>query len=221
MPAQKKETNIRDIDVLVIGGGIAATFAAIKTKEAGAKKVVQVCKAYSGASGNSAFAASVIHVCFPEDDLDDRVKRLSRSLAYIGQQDIIKDDLEESYDILKDLDSYGCDFIKDEKGNFVRLPARGAYPTVVFRGPQMMRAVRKAESQRGVELIDRVMITDLLTRDNQAVGAVGFGLDKGDFYIFESKATILATGSTWYKGLLPGHRDLRFPLRRPVHHQAP
>jgi succinate dehydrogenase/fumarate reductase flavoprotein subunit len=202
-----KKINLRGIDVLVLGGGIAAAFASIKAKEAGARKVVQVCKAYSGASGNSAFAASVIHVCFPEDDLDDRVKRLSRSLAYIAQQDIIKDDLEESYGILKDLDSYGGDFIKDEKGNFVRLPARGAYPTVVFRGPQMMRAVRKAEKKKGVELMDRVMITDILTRDKQAVGAVGFGLDNGDYYVFESKTTILATGSTWYKGLLPGHRD--------------
>ena len=79
------ELRIKDIDVLVIGGGLAAAFAAIKAKEAGAKRVVQVCKGATGCTGNSAFAASVIHVCFPEDDLDDRLKRLSRSLAYIAQ----------------------------------------------------------------------------------------------------------------------------------------
>jgi len=198
---------IKDIDVLVIGGGIAASFAAIKAKEAGAEKVAMVCKGRVGCTGNSAFAAGVIHVCFPEDDLYDRVRRLSRSLAYIAQQDIIKDGLEHSFDLLKDMDSYGCDFVKDEKGNFVRLPARGFYPTVVFRGHQMMNSMREAAENRGVELVNRVLVTDLLTRNGQAVGAVGFSLDNGDFYIFQSKTTILATGSTWYKGLLPGHRD--------------
>ena len=39
--APRVETNTIDgIDVLVAGGGIAATFAAIKAKEAGAKRVV-------------------------------------------------------------------------------------------------------------------------------------------------------------------------------------
>lgn len=203
----KNEVRISDIDVLVIGGGLAAGFAAMKAKETGAKRVVQICKGATGCTGNSAFAASVMHVCFPEDDLDDRLMRLSRSLAYIAQQDMIKDHLEESYGILLDMDSYGCGFLKDEKGNFLRLAARGAYPTVVFRGHQMMIGIRKAEIKSEIELVDNVMVTDLLVRDGQVIGAVGFDFRKGDFYIFESKTTILATGSTWYKGLVPGQRD--------------
>jgi succinate dehydrogenase/fumarate reductase flavoprotein subunit len=202
-----EDTRISDIDVLVIGGGLAAAFAAIKAKENGARRVVQVCKGRTGCSGNSAFAASVMHVCFPEDDLDDRLRRLTRSLACIAQQDLIQDHLEESYRILEDMDGFGCGFLKNEKGGFLRATARGAYPTVVFRGHQMMRAMRRAEKDRGVELIDGVMVTDLLTRDGREVGAVGFNVEKGDFFVFEAKTTILATGSTWYKGLLPGHRD--------------
>ena len=204
----KEGENVRiEADVLVIGGGISATFAAIKAKEAGAEKVVMVCKGRVGCSGNSAFAAGVMHVCFPEDDLPDRVRRLSRSLAWIAQQDIIQDGLEQSFDRLKDMDSYGCSFVKDETGNFVRLPARGFYPTVVFRGHQMMNAMRETAEKKGIEVVNRVMVTDLLTRNGQVVGAVGFSLDNGDFYVLQSKATILATGSTWYKGLLAGHRD--------------
>ncbi|MBW1773447.1 MAG: FAD-binding protein [Deltaproteobacteria bacterium] len=198
---------IQSIDVLVIGGGLAAAFAAIKAKENGAGRVVQVCKGRTGCTGNSAFAASVMHVCFPEDDLDDRVKRLTRSLAYIAQQDLIQDHLEESYPILLEMDSFGCGFLKDEKGNFIRAQARGAYPTVMFRGHEMMQGMREAEIKRGVELVDGVMVTDLLTREGRVIGAVGFNFQNGDFHIFEAKTTILATGSTWYKGLLPGHRD--------------
>ena len=51
------EQKITDIDVLVIGGGLAAAFAAIKAKEKGAERVVQVCKGRTGCTGNSAFAA--------------------------------------------------------------------------------------------------------------------------------------------------------------------
>ena len=198
---------ITDIDVLVIGGGLAAAFAALKAKENGAERVVQVCKGRTGCTGNSAFAASVMHVCFPEDDPDDRLRRLARSLGYIAQQDLLRDHLEESYPLLKEMDGFGCGFFKNEKGDFIRTRARGAYPTVKFRGHQMMQAMRAAEKIRGVELIDGVMVTELLTREGRSIGAVGFDIRKGDFFIFEAKATILATGSTWYKGLLPGHRD--------------
>ena len=38
------EQRIEDIDVLVIGGGLAGVYAAIKAKESGAGKVVQVDK---------------------------------------------------------------------------------------------------------------------------------------------------------------------------------
>lgn len=50
----------------------------------------------------------------------------------------------------------------------------------------MMRAMRRAEKERGVELIDGVMVTDLLTRDGRVVGAVGFRVEKGDFFIFRA-----------------------------------
>jgi succinate dehydrogenase/fumarate reductase flavoprotein subunit len=49
------DESTRIIDVLVIGGGLAAAFAAIKAKENGAQRVVQVCKV-DRCSGNSAFA---------------------------------------------------------------------------------------------------------------------------------------------------------------------
>ncbi len=39
------DTIMRECDVLVIGGGISGAFAAIRAREAGAKKVIQVDKA--------------------------------------------------------------------------------------------------------------------------------------------------------------------------------
>ena len=203
-----QEVRVTDIDVLVIGGGLAGTYAAIRAKESGANKVVQVDKGHVGKSGNSCFGAGVMHVFFPEqDDLEDRVRRLSRSLGYIAQQDLIQEHLEDSFQILGEMDSAGVDFVKGAGGEFERRPGRGYYPVVMFRGFQLMDAMSKAARKAGVEQFNKVMMTGLLSRDGIAVGGVGFNLLSGDFYVFESKATVLATGSTWYKGLLPGQRD--------------
>ena len=207
---RKKDFYFRDreIDVLVVGGGLAGVFASIKAKESGARRVVQVDKGSVGKSGNSCFAAGVMHIYFPqEDDLEDRVKRLTRSLGYIAQQDMIQTHLEDSFNILQEMEKLGADFLKTQDGKFERRPGRGHYPIVMFRGPQMMESMKNASITKGVEHFNKIMITDLLLRDGRVVGAVGFNIQNGDFYIFEAKATVLATGSTFYKGLLPGHRD--------------
>jgi succinate dehydrogenase/fumarate reductase flavoprotein subunit len=203
-----EEIRVKDIDVLVIGGGLAGVYAAIKAKEAGASCVVLVDKGKMGKSGNSCFAAGVMHVFFPqEDDLEDRVRRLTRSLGYLARQDMIKEHLEQSFVIVKEMDKWGVDFLKGSEGNFERRPGRGYYPVVMFRGTQMMETMRKVALKSGVKEFSKIMITDLLTQEGRVAGAVGFHIQMGDFYIFEAKTTILATGSTWYKGLLPGHRD--------------
>jgi succinate dehydrogenase / fumarate reductase flavoprotein subunit len=198
---------IGNIDVLVIGGGIAATFAAIKAKEAGATRVVQVDKGTVGKSGNSCFAAGVIHVCFPEDDLDDRVKRLSRSVGYLAQQDLIRDHLEDSFPALEDMRRYGAHFATNADGSYFRMAGRGAYPVVQFYSTQLMDALRQHAQAIGVEQCNRFFVTDLLTTKGEVVGACGFDQNDGQFRVFEARTTVLATGATYYKGIHPGQRD--------------
>lgn len=201
---------IEDIDVLVIGGGIAGAFAAIKAKEAGAKKVIQIDKGHVGKSGNSAFGAGVMHVLLPnqkDEDLADRLRRLVRAQGYLVQQDLLQDHLEQSWGIVQDLEKWGVEFERTVEGEIESHPGRGAHPVIMFHGPQLMHTLMKTGLQMGIHQIHRVMITDLLTNDEKVVGAVGFNIRDGNFFVFKARTTILATGSTWYKGLLPGHRD--------------
>jgi succinate dehydrogenase/fumarate reductase flavoprotein subunit len=199
---------IDDIDVLVIGGGVSATFAAIKAKEAGARRVVQVDKGAVGKTGNSCFAAGVIHVTFPkEDSLDDRLRRLTRSVGFLAQQDLIQDHLQDSYPILEDMRNYGVRFVMNPDGTYRRLAGRGAYPIVSFYSTQFMDALRIKAQVIGVEQINRVYMTELVTRNDEVIGAVGFQQHTGEFYSFRAKATVLATGGTYYKGIHPGQRD--------------
>jgi succinate dehydrogenase / fumarate reductase flavoprotein subunit len=201
---------LSDIDVLVIGGGIAGCFAAIKAKQAGAGKVVQVDKGHAGKSGNSAFGAGVMHVLLPDEteaDLADRLKRLTRAQGFLVHQDLFQDHLEQSWGVVQDLVTWGVEFERTSEGNIEAHPGRGARDIIMFHGPQMMDALMKAAKKMGVQQINRVNTTDLLTDEGRVLGAVGFNIRDGKYFVFESKATVLATGSTWYKGLLPAHRD--------------
>ncbi len=77
---------------------------------------------------------------------------------------------------------------------------------VVIRvwGTTFKPALRKECRRLGVRIFDRVMATSLLTeggvQGTRVVGATGFDNRTGEFIIFKSKATILATaiaGSIW------------------------
>ena len=65
----------------------------------------------------------------------------------------------------------------------------------------------KKECQRlGVQIFDRIMATSLLTeggaQGTRVIGATGFNTRTGEFLIFQSKATVLATAGDFYMWML-------------------
>jgi succinate dehydrogenase/fumarate reductase flavoprotein subunit len=90
-------------------------------------------------------------------------------------------------------------FIKSDKDEDTRT-------NVVIRvwGSTFKPALKKECKRLGVKIFDRVMATSLLTENGvqggRVVGATGFNNRTGEFMIFKSKSTILATagaGSIW------------------------
>jgi succinate dehydrogenase/fumarate reductase flavoprotein subunit len=201
---------LKEIDVLVIGGGIAGAIAAIKAKEAGAKQVVIMTKGHVGKGGNSAFAAGVMHAVHPrerDEEKRDRLWRLARAQGFLADQMMLQDHLEDTLSLIPDLESYGVEFEKTATGEIEQHEGRGAHPVIMFHGHQLMNTVMKAARKQGIKFLNHVMFTDFLTKNDSVIGAVGFNFRTGDFYQLEAKATVLATGSTWYKGLMVGHKD--------------
>ncbi|MDP2727407.1 MAG: FAD-binding protein, partial [Dehalococcoidia bacterium] len=189
-----------ETDVLIIGGGIAGLFAAIKAKEGNpGAKVTLVDKACPGASGCSAFAAGVFLYCQPGDDTEPLVRQIVEDNAeYLIDQDYVRIAAAESYDRFRDLQEFGVEFLKDRRGQITRVPALAAKTGLCSPfggGPHLMWKMRAEALKRGVVMFDRFMTTDLLTDNGGCIGAVGFGVRDGEFYIFKGRATVLAGGN--------------------------
>ncbi|MBM2811542.1 MAG: fumarate reductase [Chloroflexi bacterium] len=190
-------------DILVVGGGIAGAFAAIKARETGAD-VVLVDKAFFGRGGASALASGVYATYMPGDDMENRLAatctapHVNRRLA---ERFILR-----TYECLMDMDGWGVKWIKEDGVIARRMSGGGGtdYPTNAMMaegGPQMMMALRGHALREGVRVINRVMITDLLTSDGAhptggaIVGAVGIHTRTAEPWVFRARATIICAGA--------------------------
>ena len=93
-------------DVLIIGGGIAGCFAAIKAREAGAKNVIQLDKGQIGMSGCSAFAAGIYTAFCPEEDDYDKVFKelIVEPAPFIVDQERLRIHLEMVWDTVIEME---------------------------------------------------------------------------------------------------------------------
>ncbi len=209
-------------DVLVVGGGCAGLFSAIKARESG-KKVILVDKAYIGRSGCSPFAAGAINVRLPEDDLHTWMEEIIVRGEYLNDQEWVKLQLEEGYKLVDEMQAWGKKYGKlimdeDANGKYVRRKARGNIKTLtgVMNALPMMDTLRRKSKEVGVELVERVMVTHLFAHDGRVVAALGLQTRTGEVHLFEAPAVVLAAGGCGFKSYFIGHHN----LTGEAHHMA-
>src|SRR3990170_4285497 len=193
-------------DVLVIGGGLAGVWAVIRAKDF-ADEVVLVDKARVSRSGASTSAAGVMLAPQDDDNLNLWMREIVEKGEYLNDQDWVQKLLIDQIQRIKDMESWGIPFERDESGRIKRIIGRGHEHTriLMFHGKELMEKMREALLNKGVKLVERVMVTDLLTSDGKhptsgrVVGAVGFNYRTGEQCVFESKATVVAMGSIFPK----------------------
>jgi succinate dehydrogenase/fumarate reductase flavoprotein subunit len=197
-----------ETDVLVIGGGIAGCFAAIKARDRGVNVVV-VDKASLARSGGTAAAGAGYMMYNPEwgHDLDLAMKAVAKNGEYLNDREWTRVILEDSYATYEDLLSWGVQFPaadgkigeqyqpldqKDSSG------MRSLFGQVFIRRGSF-QVLAKQVAARGVKVMSRIMITDLVTEDGRVVGAVGFSAESDHVYAFRAKATIVSAGANTFK----------------------
>ena len=87
-------------DVLVIGGGLAGLWAAIRAREQG-QCVLIVEKGFAGASGCSVFAGAVVLCLTPDDDLDTFIAEESQDADYLLDPEWAEFVVRDNYERLR------------------------------------------------------------------------------------------------------------------------
>lgn len=202
---------IIDTDVLVIGGGLAGCFAAIKAKEQDAD-VVLVDKGYVGKTGGSPYAAQTM-VFNPEwgHDFEALMEQVNVLGEYVNNRLWNEIVFKKSYERFKDLQSYGVKFF-EENGKVVQFPSpitnldfpdKEKFPPLVCQVvkwlPGWPITLRKKVKETGVVLMERIMIHELIKQDDGIAGAVGYPVDKEDPVVFHTKAVIIAAGGGGFR----------------------
>lgn len=180
-------------DVLVIGGGLAGTWAAVAAAREGAQ-VVLADKGHCGTSGVTATAGPG-HWWVPPEGREGAVaERLKRSLG-LGDPDWMRRILDLTWTSLPTLRGY-YDFSVDDEG---RPFYRG------LRGPEYMRAMRRLALDQGVRILDHHPALELLRHGDGAIaGAAGLALRGERPWTIRAGAVVLATGGCAFASRLLG-----------------
>ncbi len=224
--SSKLEKVTHKCDLLVIGAGMAGCMAAIRGASLGLKTIA-VEKADAARSGAAATGVDHIWAHFPEVQgpnygIEELVLDHMDKCGGNIHEDLLHVIAENSLDRIHDLEKMGVK-VRYEKSQFpggyilVR-QIQNVVNTLSFDGRDMKLCMTKDLKKQGVELLNRVMITGLLKKDDHVVGAVGIGTRDQKIHIFHAKAVILSTarisGGRMYEQPGPG-AGVAFNLRWP------
>ncbi|MDB1125298.1 FAD-dependent oxidoreductase [Vibrio algarum] len=199
------ELTTLETDVLVVGGGFAGCFAAVKAAEDGAD-VTMVVKGRTGRSGLTPWANSwFVYHDMPGITKDDYMKQFKLSGEYLNNQDFSMLLIDEAWDRFQEVQEWGTQtaLTHPEEGRPYYIQHGTVSRSIEYcaAGDPMRR---KALSV-GVKMIERVMITDLIKEEGKVIGGIGFHMETGKPYAILAKATILCTGPSSLKPLGMGY----------------
>lgn len=204
MEAKNFQTNVVSTDALIIGGGIAGLTAAVKIKEQRESlDVLVIDKGGIGWAGQTASSGGRLWILPKEADLDKFTKWLVEKGEYLNNQDWIYNLIGDLHSGLNEVAGWGVPFLldKDGKVDIERPPSWGDIPwgMAAFIPHKVNLQLKKVASAKGVKMLNKIEFVDFLKNDGRIVGAVGFSILTGEFYVFKAKATVIATGPGMYK----------------------
>jgi adenylylsulfate reductase subunit A len=210
------EVEEREVDILIVGGGMAACGTAFEVKKwmSDDQKVLLCDKAAMERSGAVAQGLSAINTYIGENSPDDYVRMVRNDLMGLVREDLIFDLGCHVDDSVHLFEEWGLPIWKKsedgknldgKKGLKVGSLKGGAKPVrtgkwqIMINGESYKRIVAEAAKKAIGEddIIERCFIVELLLDskvENQIAGAVGFSLRENKVYIIKAKTVMIACG---------------------------
>ncbi|SDB32962.1 FAD-dependent oxidoreductase [Eubacterium oxidoreducens] len=208
-PVKYDKTTHVYTDVLVIGGGLAGASAGIRAAKRGVK--VAVCDKApikkSGCGGAGMDHWNTVLEC-PGSPIttEENIERSKDTglnhrnyIAEKGTWDALLELEKLGLNIRDDLDEFKGAATRDEESKLLKAYDYREMVSVKLHGGNYIKPVLyEGLIDYGAELYERIMVTSLLTNHGKqgadVVGATGFSLETGEFYVFHAKAVIISTG---------------------------
>jgi adenylylsulfate reductase, subunit A len=204
----------REVDILIVGGGMAACGTAFEIKKWAPDAKILLCdKAAMERSGAVAQGLSAINTYVGKNSPEDYVKMVRNDLMGLVREDLIFDLGCHVDDSVHLFEEWGLPIWKKsegknldgKKGLAVGSLKKGAEPVrtgkwqIMINGESYKRVVAEAAKLAlGTEnIIERCFIVELLldaNKPNQIAGAVGFSVRENKVYIIKCKTMMVACG---------------------------
>ena len=210
------EVEEREVDILIVGGGMAATGAAFEAKKwmSEGQTVLMVDKASLERSGAVAQGLSAINTYIGENAIEDYVRMVRNDLMGLVREDLIYDLGNHIDDSVHLFEEWGLPMWKlsedgknmdGKKGLKMGTLKSGAKPVrtgkwqIMINGESYKRIVAEAAKLAiGDEnILERVFIVEVLldaNKENQIAGAIGFSVRENKVYIIKCKTMLVACG---------------------------
>jgi succinate dehydrogenase/fumarate reductase flavoprotein subunit len=191
-----------EVDVLVIGGGLAGTTAAIWAHAAGVPKerILLVNKLRHG-DCNSIMAEGGTQVA--DRPVDSPERHFIDTIGgghFANKPDVVRALVEDAPVIMGWLEDLGAVFDKEENGDYVEkwgggTSIRRLHSCRDYTGLEEFRVIRDEFRCRQIPYVEHSPAIELTTDSSGRVtGAVLYNLETGEYKIAGAKAVILATG---------------------------
>jgi adenylylsulfate reductase, subunit A len=206
----------REVDILIVGGGMAACGTAFEVKKwaADGTKILLCDKAAMDRSGAVAQGLSAINTYIGTNSPEDYVRMVRNDLMGLVREDLIFDLGRHVDDSVHLFEEWGLPiWKKDEAGKTLdgkkglemgslkggATPVRTGKWQIMINGESYKRIVAEAAKTAlgNDNIIERCFIVELLldaNNANQVAGAVGFSVRENIVYIIKAKTIMVACG---------------------------
>ncbi len=208
------EIKEHNVDILIVGGGMAACGAAFEIKKWAPEdlRILLVDKAALERSGAVAQGLSAINTYIGENSIDDYVKMARNDLMGIVREDLIYDLGRHVDESVKLFEEWGLPVWKkaDDGSNLDGTkpapslreggaPVRTGKWQIMINGESYKRIVAEAgKSALGEDnILERIFVVEMLldkNKENQIAGAVGFSVRENCVHVFRCKTAVVACG---------------------------
>lgn len=201
------DMKVKDVDVLVIGGGTAGPMAAVTVKERHPEmSVLLLEKANVKRSGAISMGMDGLNnaVVPGHSTPEQYVKEITIANDGIVHQKAIMAYAQRSFDMIQQLDKWGVHFQKDQTGDYdmKKVHHLGTYVLPMPEGHNVKKILYRRLRRHRVEIENRYQATRLL-KDNQGrvSGCVALGTRDADVIVIRAKSVVMCTGPAGRMGL--------------------